>query len=229
MKGSYLILSTTSAPDEAQTVRGEAVLTERVVYVVDDDPAVRSSLCWLIESVGLKALPFGSAAEFLEAFSPGTLGCLVLDVRLPGMSGLELQEHLLARNIEVPIIIISGHGEVSMAVRALKAGAVNFFEKPFSDQALLDEVQRTLDREQRTREQRARRDAIRARMARLTPREHEVMKLVVNGYANKQVASQLGLSEKTVEIHRSRVMEKTAAKSLANLVQMAIEAGDAVD
>jgi len=222
-------MSVTMTPEPADSTASTMHTDERRVYIVDDDPAVRSSLCWLIESVNLQPKAFGSAAEFLAAYDPEPISCLILDVRLPGMSGLELQEHLLANHIRVPTIVVTGHGEVSMAVRALKAGAVNFFEKPFSDQALLDEIQRTLEREQRTRQTRLRRGDIRARIGRLTPRELEVMNLVVDGMANKQIAADLGLSEKTVEIHRARVMEKTESRSLAHLVKMVLDSRAADD
>jgi FixJ family two-component response regulator len=194
------------------------------VHVVDDDSAVRASLCWLIETVGLTAKAYNTADEFLRDFNPDQVGCVVVDVRLPGMSGLDLQDQLGRRGIRIPIIVITGHGEVSMAVRAMKAGALNFLEKPFSDQQLLDEIHKAIALDRRNRKEALRRQDVQTRLSRLTPREREVMDLVVNGMANKQIAAELGLSDKTVEIHRARVMDKTGADSLAALVRLAMQA-----
>lgn len=200
------------------------VTAEPIVYVVDDDDAMRGSLKWLIESVGLRVETFGSADEFLSCYYPGRPGCLLLDVRMPGMSGLDLQEYLANRHIQLPVIIITGHGDVPMAVRAMKAGALDFIEKPFNDEALLDAIRRalTLAVEQRTVQ--ARQADIATRLALLTPREHEVMEMVADGRSNKEIANALGVSAKTVEAHRARVMEKTGARSLAELVRMVITA-----
>ena len=197
---------------------------QATVFVVDDDQAMRNSLKWLIESVGLKVKTYASADEFIKDYYPGRAGCLLLDVRMPGMSGLELQEQFVEQQIKIPIIIITGHGDVPMAVRAMKAGAVDFIEKPFNDELLLESIRNALikDVDQRT-VQSARAD-IATRLAHLTPREHEVMEMVTSGRANKDIAKTLGVSSKTVEAHRARVMEKMQASSLAELVKMAIVA-----
>ena len=197
---------------------------QATVFVVDDDQAMRNSLKWLIESVGLTVRTYASADEFINDYYPGRAGCLLLDVRMPGMSGLELQEQFVEQQIKIPIIIITGHGDVPMAVRAMKAGAVDFIEKPFNDELLLESIRNALikDVDQRTT-QTARAD-IATRLAHLTPREHEVMEMVTSGRANKDIAKTLGVSSKTVEAHRARVMEKMQASSLAELVKMAIVA-----
>ncbi|MES9904465.1 MAG: response regulator [Sedimenticola sp.] len=194
------------------------------VFVVDDDQAMRSSLKWLIETVGMKVEVFDSADEFIRSYYPGRAGCLLLDVRMPGMSGLELQEYFVEQQIQIPIIIITGHGDVPMAVRAMKVGAVDFIEKPFNDELLLDSIRNALTIDVERRSQQAERAEIATRLAHLTPREHEVMEMVTSGRANKDIATTLGVSAKTVEAHRSRVMEKMEAESLADLVKMAIAA-----
>ena len=191
------------------------------VFVVDDDAAVRESLCWLVESAGLNAESYATAQAFLEAYDPRQPGCLVLDVRMPGLSGLDLQEQLAAQGIMLPVIIITGHGEVPMAVRAMKGGAIDFIEKPFSDQLLLDRAREAIAQDAQNRVEQARRAEVAARLALLTPREREVMEMVVSGKANKQVGASLGISQKTVEAHRAQVMRKTRADSLAKLVQLA--------
>jgi len=194
------------------------------VFVVDDDQAMRNSLKWLIESVGMKVETFASADEFIHNYYPGRAGCLLLDVRMPGMSGLELQEHFLEHQIKIPIIIITGHGDVPMAVRAMKSGAVDFIEKPFNDELLLESIRNALNYDQQLRTAQSERAEIAARLAQLTPREHEVMEMVTDGRANKEIAHTLGVSAKTVEAHRARVMEKMEARSLAELVKMAVTA-----
>jgi len=194
------------------------------VFVVDDDQAMRNSLKWLIESVGMKVETFASADEFIRNYYPGRAGCLLLDVRMPGMSGLELQEQFLAHQIKIPIIIITGHGDVPMAVRAMKSGAVDFIEKPFNDELLLESIRNALNYDQQLRTVQSERAEIAARLAQLTPREHEVMEMVTDGRANKEIAHALGVSAKTVEAHRARVMEKMEARSLAELVKMAVTA-----
>ena len=199
--------------------------SESTVFVVDDDQAMRHSLKWLIESVGLRVRTFGSASDFLEAYYPGQAGCLLLDVRMPGMSGLELQSYLTRQEIRLPVIIITGHGDVTMAVRAMKAGAVDFIEKPFNDEALLSSLRNALAFGQKQREQQSQRSAIAARLAELTPREHEVMDMVTDGKSNREIAAALGVSAKTVEAHRARVMDKMRADSLADLVRMALIVG----
>ena len=194
------------------------------VFVVDDDQAMRQSLQWLIESVGMAVETYGSADEFMNNYYPGRAGCLLLDVRMPGMSGLELQQHFVDHEIRIPIIIITGHGDVPMAVRAMKAGAVDFIEKPFNDELLLESIRNALvyDFEQRTTQ--SERAEIAARLDQLTPREHEVMEMVTDGRSNKDIAAALGVSAKTVEAHRARVMEKMRADSLPELVKMALAA-----
>jgi RNA polymerase sigma factor (sigma-70 family) len=192
------------------------------VFVVDDDQAMRGSLQWLIESVGMKVQTYESAQAFLDAYYPGRAGCLLLDVRMPGMSGLELQEYLVRREIRLPVIIITGHGDVSMAVKAMKAGAVDFIEKPFDDEELLNSIRNAVQHDEKRRALRARRADIAARMAELTPREHEVMAMVTDGKSNKEIATSLGVSAKTVEVHRARVMDKMRADSLAELVRLAL-------
>jgi two-component system response regulator FixJ len=195
------------------------------VFVVDDDEAMRSSLEWLIESEGLPVETFDSAQAFLDAYYPGRAGCALLDVRMPGMSGLELQEHLRQQQIRIPVIIITGHGDVPMAVRAMKAGALDFIEKPFDDDTLLATIQRAIEVDASQRTQQAGRAELAARLAQLTPREHEVMLMVTDGKSNKEIANELGVSAKTVEAHRARVMEKMEARSLAELVRMVLMTG----
>jgi len=193
---------------------------EPLVHVVDDEAAIRESLAMLLRSVGLKSRTYPGAQEFLDGWRQEGPECLVCDVRMPGMSGLELQEALKARNAQLPVVLITGHGDVAMAVRAMKAGASDFIEKPFNDQVLLDAVNRALARARGG--QGAGRAEIEARVDSLTPREREVMLLVAEGRPNKVVATRLGLSTRTVEVHRAKVMEKMQARSLAELVRMAI-------
>ncbi len=190
------------------------------VFVVDDDPAIRESLRWLIESVGLNVKMFTTAYEFLEGYDPSLPGCLVLDIRMPGMSGLDLQNELAARQFSIPVLIITGHAEVPVAVRAMKAGALDFIEKPFSDQLLLDRIRRAIEKDTESRRAHSQRAEVAARLAQLTPREREVMDLVIAGKANKVIASELGLSPKTVEVHRAHVMKKMQVDSLADLVRL---------
>ncbi len=195
-----------------------------VVFVVDDDPAMRDSLRWLIESTGLQVETFGDAQTFLARIRPDLPGCLVLDVRMPGMSGLDLQAELTRRGIGLPTIVVTGHAEVPMAVRAVKAGAIDFIEKPFSDQLLLDRVRQGIEMDRQERDGRARRAEILRRMSLLTQREREVLDLVVVGKANKEIAAALHLSPKTVEVHRAHVMEKMQASSVAELVRLSLVA-----
>jgi len=195
------------------------------VCVVDDDEAVRGSLKMLLKTLGLPTLAYASAQEFLAAFDPQRPGCLVLDIRMPGMSGLELQQELNARGALVPIIFITGHGDVPMAVEAMQHGALDFLQKPFRDQDLVDRIHKALAKDRAGRELLGNRERLLARVATLTPREQDVLKLVIQGKANKVIAADLQLSQRTVEIHRARVMEKMDANSLAHLVQMALEAG----
>jgi two-component system response regulator FixJ len=198
---------------------------EPTVFVVDDDEAMRSSLKWLIESTGLRVETFDSADTFLTGYSPDWAGCLLLDVRMPGMSGLELQTYLAREDYRLPVIIITGHGDVAMAVKAMRAGALDFIEKPFHDEDLLRSIRRALEADSQGRAQRAQHADILARLETLTPREHEVMDLVTAGYPNKEIAAVLKVSGKTVEAHRARVMDKMQASSLAELVRMALLVG----
>jgi FixJ family two-component response regulator len=202
---------------------------EPIVHVVDDEAAIRDSLAMLLRSVGLASRTWASAPEFLSGYTAGGPACLIVDVRMPGMSGLELQEALRARGDALPVVIITGHGDVSMAVRAMKNGAADFLEKPFNDQTLLDTVHRALAASSAAAAgdadaPAADRAAVVARLETLTPREREVMALVAEGRPNKVVATRLGLSTRTVEVHRAKVMEKLGARSLADLVRMAITA-----
>ena len=202
--------------------------SEPTVFVVDDDQAMRSSLKWLIESIGMKVKTYDSADEFLNDYYPGRAGCLLLDVRMPGMSGLDLQVHLARQDSRLPVIIITGHGDVAMAVKAMKSGAVDFIEKPFHDEELLKSIRSALDYDEEQRTLQSQRAEIAARLVELTPREHEVMEMVTDGKANKEIATALGVSAKTVEAHRARVMDKMRANSLAELVRMALIAGGEV-
>ena len=196
-----------------------------IVFVVDDDRAMRDSLRWLLESIGLSVRTYATATEFLDDHDPAQPGCLVLDVRMPGMSGLDLQTELAQRGAELPTIVVTGHAEVAMAVRAVKAGAIDFIEKPFSDQLLLDRVRQALEIDRQSREVRMRREEARRRLASLSAREREVLGLVAAGKANKEIAAALGLSPKTVEVHRAHVMAKMAVDSLAELIRVALLAG----
>ncbi len=194
-------------------------MPEQFIHIVDDDEALRDSLVWMLESNGYKVAAHDSADAFLKIWREGMTGCLVLDVRMPGMSGLELFEELSRRHCSLPVIFITGHGDVPMAVAALKKGAADFIEKPFNDQDMLRLIEQCLAREKEGRDKR-RVDADTARrMEHLTPREREVLELIVAGKLNKQVADVLGISIKTVEVHRARVMEKMGVNSLAELVQ----------
>jgi FixJ family two-component response regulator len=194
---------------------------QSMVYVVDDDASLREALLDLFASVGLDALAFGSPAEFLRHKVSETPSCLVLDVRLPGLSGLDFQAELAKAKINLPIIFITGHGDIPMSVRAMKAGAVEFLTKPFRDQDLLDAVQRALE-QQRARQTQQKSEAdLEARFQSLTQREQEVMTLVATGLMNKQVAGELGVSEVTVKVHRGNAMRKMGATTLADLIRMA--------
>jgi two-component system response regulator FixJ len=196
-----------------------------VVFIVDDDEAVRSSLRLLLKSVGLVPSALASAREFLDKYDPAQPGCLVLDVRMPEMSGLELQEQLNLRGAVLPVIFITGHGDVPMAVEAMQAGACDFLQKPFRDQDLIDRIQRALEKDRTNRSALNERTLIRERLQSLTPREREVLAMVTSGKANKVMAADLGVSQRTVEIHRARVMEKMGAASLAQLVRMVMDLG----
>jgi len=199
--------------------------SQSTVFVVDDDAAVREALRDLIDSVGLRVELFGSAGEFLQRKLPHLPSCLILDVRLPGKSGFDLQRELAEANIGIPIIFITGHGDIPMSVRAMKAGAVEFLAKPFRDQDLLDVIQLALERDRATRQREAEIATLRDRFESLTRREQEVLPWVVSGLLNKQIADAIGTSEATVKVHRSQLMRKMGAKSLADLVRMADKMG----
>ena len=190
------------------------------VFVVDDDREVRDALRLLLESVGLRVECFESSQAYLKQFNPEKPGCLVLDVRMPGMSGLDLQARLAEERLCPPIIIVTGHGDVPMAVRAVQAGAMNFIEKPFNDQVLLDSVHRAMEKDAQQRGEVSRLAEIETRFEKLTPREREVLKLVVAGRRNKLIAADLGVSQSTVEAHRAKVMEKMEAATLSELMRM---------
>ena len=196
---------------------------EPIVFVVDDDPAMRESLRWLIESVGISVTTFADAGEFLDKCDPTAPGCLVLDVRMPGMSGLDLQETLEERGISTPIVVITGYGEVPMAVRALKHGAVDFIEKPFSDQQILDSIRQALEVDRKRRSEVREADQLHDLFSLLTPREQQVMDLVVMGKSNKEAAKALGVSPKTIEVHRAHLMDKLRVRSLAELIRVSLD------
>jgi FixJ family two-component response regulator len=193
---------------------------EPTVFVIDDDEAVRQFLRSLIASVDLRVEAHASAQAFLDAYQGNSPGCLVLDIRMPGMSGLELQQELNARGIDLPVIVLTGHGNVQVAVHAMKAGAIDFIEKPFNNEMLLDRLQKAVAKSVATYGARVKQDQILSHQKRLTPRERQVLDLVVAGESNKHIARHLQISEKTVEIHRANVMEKMQANSLADLVKM---------
>ncbi len=208
-------------------MRGNSTNARPTIFVVDDDSAVRDALKLLLRSVGQAVETYGSAQEFLDSYGEDRPGCLVLDIRMPGISGLELQQKLNEKHSILPIIFITGHGDVPMAVEAMQAGAVDFIQKPFRDQDLIDRINQALEKDSSNRAALGERNDIRRRLETLTPREREVLDLVVQGKANKVIAGDLKLSQRTVEIHRARVMEKMQASSLAHLVRMVLEVGHA--
>ena len=198
----------------------EVAAAAPIVYVIDDDDGMRRALSLLLSTVGYKTLVFAAPSDFLAHFDPDIHGCLVLDIRMPGMSGLELQQHLNRTGSMLPVIFITGHGDVPMAVQAMKEGAFEFIQKPFRDQDLLDRINHALQQDAESRNNLARRADVVRRLETLTPRERQVMDMVVDGSANKVIAIDLNLSERTVEIHRSKVMEKMGARSVAHLVKL---------
>lgn len=195
-------------------------MNHAVVYVVDDDHQVRKSLQWLIEPLGLRVIACSDAHEFFARFDPDVTACLVLDVRMPTMSGLDLQDALNGRGIQLPIIFISGHADVPMSVRALKAGAFDFLEKPFNGQVLLDSIQRAIARDREIRQESAAETSLRAKLAMLSERERQVMDLVLAGQTNKRIADQLGITVRTVEAHRAHIMDKMQVDSIMLLARM---------
>jgi len=202
-----------------------AKIPSQVVFVIDDDASMRDAVSRLLNAVGLTVQTFASAREFLAGRLPDVPGCVVLDVRLPGLSGLDLQREMVERGIHIPVIFITGHGDIPMSVQAMKAGAVEFLTKPFRDQDLLDAVRLGIQLDRQGRKERAELAELRDGLRQLTPREREVMSLVVAGLLNKQIALRLGTSEKTIKIHRSHVMQKMRADSLADLVRMSQKLG----
>jgi FixJ family two-component response regulator len=198
----------------------KTLLNEPVVFVVDDDEDVRQALKWLLGSVALKVETFASAEQFLRSYTPDRSGCVVLDVRMPGMGGLELLKRLHAKGVSLPVIILTGHADVPMAVQVLKGGAFDLIEKPFSDEYLLEQIRHALEAHARQHEGQAKRATVMARFSALTPREHEVFERVVQGQTNKAIAAALGIAEKTVETYRRHLMEKMQASSLAELVTL---------
>ena len=202
-----------------------AKIPSQVVFVIDDDASMRDAVSRLLNAVGLTVQTFASAREFLAGRLPDVPGCAVLDVRLPGLSGLDLQREMVERGIHIPVIFITGHGDIPMSVQAMKAGAVEFLTKPFRDQDLLDAVRSGIQLDRQGRKERAELAELREGLRQLTPREREVLSLVVAGLLNKQIALRLGTSEKTIKIHRSHVMQKMRADSLADLVRMSQKLG----
>jgi FixJ family two-component response regulator len=202
-------------------VTSKATELPSAVFVVDDDASIREALDGLFRSIGLQAKTFGSAAEFLQHKLPDAPSCLVLDVRLPGLSGLDFQAELAAAGLHIPIIFMTGHGDIPMTVKAMKAGAIEFLPKPFRDQDMLDAVQQALERDRERRERNSGLAKLKSSFDTLTPREQEVMSLVTTGLMNKQVAGEIGVSEITAKVHRGNIMRKMGAKSLAELVRMA--------
>ncbi len=195
------------------------------VFIVDDDAAIRSSLVYLIESVNLNVKTYDSAQAFLDNYQQKQRGCVLIDVRMSGMSGLELQQHLKQQQIMIPVIIITGHGDVPMAVKAMKAGAIDFIEKPFNDQVILDCINKAIEVDKQQQQQWAKKNRVLAKFKKITKREREVMVMVVQGKSNKTIAATMNVSAKTVEAHRAKVMDKMEAHSLPELVQMAILTG----
>ena len=203
--------------------KGAAMLDSPVISIIDDDPSVRQATDGLVRSLGYRSATFASAEDFLQSDRVDDTSCLITDVQMPGMSGIELQQQLNLRGAVIPVIFITGHGDVPMAVAAMQQGAFDFLQKPFRDQDLIDRIQRALEKDRVNRAELGKRSDLRARHEALTPREREVLALVMSGKANKVMAADLGLSQRTVEVHRARVMEKMGASSLAHLVRMVLD------
>ena len=201
-------------------------MLESTVFIVDDDEASRASLKWLVESIGLKAKSFATTDGFLAAYDTDVPGCVVLDVRMPDMSGIQLQELLAQQGVEIPIVFVTGFADVSTAVRALKNGAIDFIEKPYSNQQILDAIQESIRRDTRAREIAVERASVMSRVAQLTKRERQVLEMVIEGKSNKEIARELRLSPKTVENHRGKMMDKMQAKNLASLFRMTLPQGE---
>jgi len=199
---------------------------ESTVFIVDDDDAVRDALTLLLDSAGFNTVSYPSAAAFLDLYDPGLPGCLVLDIRMPAMSGMELQAALTGKAITIPIIFLSGHGNVAMSAKAFRRGAVDFLEKPFDENVLLERIHEAIRLDRSSRETASRRSEASNRLASLTRREHEVMLLIVTGHTNKEIATKLNLSTRTVETHRGRIMEKTGVHSLTELIELAHASGN---
>src|SRR5262245_53681391 len=195
-------------------------------YVVDDDESIRTLWRWLMESNGISVSTFSTAAEFIESYKNGSAGCLVLDLNLPGMSGLELQQYLKQKGIEIPIVFVTGHGDVPAAVSALKGGAIDFIQKPFGYKDVVSIIQKAFERDAETREKRVRQSVIASRLAALTEREREVLHCIMEGKPNKVIAAELDISVKTIEFHRAKVMEKAGVTSVAELVRIALQQSD---
>jgi two-component system response regulator FixJ len=212
----------TTLPASVMTQSVPPLSGQPTVYIVDDDLATRKSLRWLIETLGVLVQTFPSGPSFLESYDPSQPGCLVLDVMMAGMSGLDVQKELKARNIEIPVIVLTGYGDVPTAVRALKNGAVEFLEKPFDGEVLLDQVRRAIEVDARRRRECEAANVVQKRLLRLTPRERQILKLVVDGLSSKEIAAQLEVSFKTVEAHRAKIMRKMEADGVAQLVKMVV-------
>jgi two-component system response regulator FixJ len=195
---------------------------EPTVFIVDDEPAVRTSLQWLIETLQVPVQTFSSAASFLEAHPSEEPGCLILDLRMPGMNGLDLQQELIRRGFEIPVIVLTGYGDIPSAIRALKSGALEFLEKPVEDDVLLDLVRRALDADAQRRRQRSERDVVCERLEQLTPREREVLGLVVDGFSSREIGRQLQVTCKTVEAHRAQIMKKMGTERVVDLVRVVV-------
>ena len=198
---------------------------EATVFIVDDDQAVRESLADLMDSVDIKVETFATANDFLSSYSADSIGCLILDIRMPGMSGLELQQELNRREALIPVILITGHGDVPMAVQAMRQGALDFLQKPFRDQELLDRVNHALQSSNHHSDNQQQTQSVKNHIQELTPREHQVMEMIIEGKANKVIALDLGLSQRTIEVHRANVMHKLQARSLADLVRIVTQTG----